>query len=124
LSDLSVAIADLPPALADRVTVAMATVDPERDTDEVLTAYLGSFFADGLPLRTADAAALRTAAEAFGVQWEIEAHEPGDTAYSVGHTAMTYVVDDTGTVRVEWPFGFETDAMTADLRLLLRKDTA
>lgn len=124
LSDLAVAIGDLPDALADRVTVVMVTVDPERDTDEVLGAYLGSFFDDGMALRTTDAAMLRTAADAFGVQWEIEAHEPGDMTYSVGHTAMTYIVDDTGTVRVEWPFGFDTASMTADLRLLLRKDSA
>lgn len=121
LSDISVALADLPDDLADRVTVAMTTVDPERDTAAVLSGYLDHFFDRSVPLRTEDATALARATEAFGVQFEVAEHEPGD-AYDVSHTAMTYVVDDRGTVVVEWPFGFETEAMTADLTLLLRKD--
>jgi protein SCO1/2 len=121
MSDLRVALEDLPDGLADRVTVAMATVDPERDTDEVLAGYLDHFFTDSLALRTDDPAALAAAAGVFGVQWEVEAHEPG-AAYSVGHTAVTYVVDDTGTVRVEWPFGLDHDAMTSDLTTLLREE--
>lgn len=122
MSDIRVALDDLSEGdaedLAERVTVAMVTVDPERDTDEVLTGYLGHFFEDGHALRTDDPAALQAAADAFGVQWEIEEHEPGAT-YAVGHTAITYVVDDTGTVVVEWPFGFETESMSSDLTTLL-----
>lgn len=121
MSDLRVALDDLPEGLADRVTVAMATVDPERDTDEVLTGYLDHFFTDSLALRTDDPAALAEAARVFGVQWEVEDHEPG-AAYSVGHTAVTYVIDDTGTVLVEWPFGLDHDAMTSDLTTLLREE--
>jgi protein SCO1/2 len=122
LSDISVALGDLPEDLADRITVAMTTVDPERDTDAVLAGYLDHFFDDSLALRTTDAAALQEATDAFGVQWEIEAHDPGE-AYDVGHTAVTYVIDDTGQVVVEWPFGFDSRSMTSDLTTLLRKDT-
>jgi protein SCO1/2 len=122
LSDISVALDDLPDDLAERVTVAMTTVDPERDTADVLTGYLDHFFDDGLALRTDDPAQLSAAAAAFGVQFEVAPHEDGD-AYDVSHTAMTYVVDDTGTVVVEWPFGFETESMTSDLTDLLRRDT-
>ena len=35
--------------------------------------------------------------------------------------AITYVVDDSGTVRVEWPFGFESEHMTTDLTALLTR---
>jgi protein SCO1/2 len=122
LSDISVALGDLPDDLADRVTVAMTTVDPERDTAEVLTGYLDHFFDDGLALRTDDPTELAAATEAFGVQFEVEEHAAGEP-YDVSHTAMTYVVDDTGAVVVEWPFGFETESMTSDLTHLLRKDT-
>lgn len=121
MSDLSVALDDLPDQLADRVTVAMVTVDPERDTDEVLSSYLGHFFDRSLPLRTADPAGLRAATSAFGVQVEIEEHAPGE-AYDVAHTAVTYVVDDRGVVVVEWPFGSEPASMTADLTTLLREE--
>jgi protein SCO1/2 len=122
MSDMRVAIEALPAEQAERVTVAMATVDPERDTDEVITSYISHFFDDGIALRTTDLAAFEAAAGAFGVQWEIEAHAAGVTDYDVGHSAVTYVVDDTGTVVDEWPFGLETDAMTSDLKTLLREE--
>jgi protein SCO1/2 len=122
LSDISVALGDLPDDLAERVTVAMVTVDPERDTDERLTQYLGFFFDRSLGLRTADPEELARAASAFGVQYEVEEHDATDTTYDVAHTAVTYIVDDTGTVLVEWPFGLETDAMASDLEILLTRD--
>jgi len=123
MSDLSIAVHDLPDELAERVTTVFATVDPDRDTADVLGEYLGHFFADGLTLRTEDADVLAAAATAFGVQYEVADHRPGDRTYEVAHTAVTYVVDDTGTVAVEWPFGFETTRMTADLRTLLEKES-
>lgn len=122
LSDISVALADLDAAVAERVTVAMVTVDPERDTDERLVSYLGHFFAEPMALRTTDPEALREAADAFGVQWEVEDHQPGDDRYDVAHTAITYVVDGTGAVVVEWPFGLEADAMASDLTILLTRN--
>lgn len=119
MSDVSVALADLPPEQAERVRVAMVTVDPERDTPEVLSEYLGWFFDRPLPLQAADTAALDAAADAFGVRYEVAEHAPGETSYEVSHSAVTYVVDDTGTVRVEWPFGFDTELMADDLASLL-----
>jgi protein SCO1 len=120
--DVRVALDDLPRRLADRVSVAMVTVDPERDTPEVLTNYLVHFFERSHALRTTDQAALAAAAGAFGVRWEVEPHHPG-TSYAVSHTAFTYVVDDTGQVIVEWPFGFDTQYMTSDLSTLLARRT-
>ncbi len=121
MSDISMALDDLPEALASRITVAMTTVDPERDTNEVLIEYLGHFFDHSMALRTTDPADLENATDAFGVTWEIETHSPGD-AYNVAHTAVTYVVDDTGTVVVEWPFGLGTKDMTSDLEILLDEE--
>lgn len=121
LSDISVALADLPDELASRVTVALVTVDPARDTDARLVEYLGFFFDRAMALRTTDAGVLNAAAAAFGVRFEVEDHAVGDLEYDVAHTAITYVVADTGAVLVEWPFGFEADAMTSDLRILLER---
>lgn len=123
MSDISVALGDLPAAEADRVTVAMVTVDPERDTGEVLGGYLDSFFDRRLALRTEDPDQLEAATEAFGVRFEVEDHGPEDRTYDVAHSAVTYVVDDTGTVAVEWPFGFDSRDMTSDLTTLLQEET-
>lgn len=122
LSDLSVAVNDLPAELADRVTVAFVTVDPERDTPDVLAGYVGAFFADdGVGLHAVDDRALTAATKAFGVQFSVAEHQPGDAEYAVAHTAVTYVIDDTGTVVVEWPFGAATDDMASDLKTLLSR---
>jgi len=122
MSDIRVAIEDLDAELARRVTVAMATVDPERDQPDTLTGYLGHFFDRSAALRSEDAGALAAAARAFGVQYEVQDHVPGAAIYDVAHSAFTYVVDDTGTVVVEWPFGFESSHMTADLTTLLTEE--
>jgi protein SCO1/2 len=123
MSDISVAVNDLPADVAERVTVGMVTVDPERDTADLLDRYLAHFFDRRLALRTDDPGALADAAAAFGVVYEVEAHDPG-AYYAVAHSALTYVIDDSGTVAVEWPFGFDSRDMTADLKTLLAEDPA
>lgn len=121
MSDLQVAIGDLDAARAARVQVAMATVDPERDSRDLLRQYIAHFFSDGHALRTDDPTVQVSVQQTFGVAVEIAPHQPGED-YEVGHTAVAYVVDDTGRVAVEWPFGMKPDAMTADLKLLLATD--
>jgi protein SCO1/2 len=122
MSDIRVALEDLPTDVAERVTVAMVTLDPDRDTAAVLTGYLGHFFDTGLALRTTDPVGLQTATDAFGVQWEVEQHEPGEP-YAVSHSAVTYVVDHSGTVVDELPFGIDVDAIAQDLDMLLKEET-
>lgn len=122
MSDPSVALEDLPDDLVDRVTVALVTLDPGRDTADVLTGYLAHFFDHSLALRTEDPAALAAAADEFGVQWAVEEHAPGES-YDVAHSAITYVVDDTGTVIDELPFGMAADDIAHDLSTLLQEDT-
>lgn len=123
MSDISVALNDLPADQAERVTVGMVSVDPDRDTPDVLTAYLGHFFDRSMSLRTEDPDALAAAAKAFGVRYEVADHEPGADEYEVSHTGVTYVVDDSGTVVVEWPFGFGSDDMVADLKAILERSS-
>lgn len=121
LSDLSVAVNDLPEAMAERVRLVMVSVDPESDTAEILTGYVGHFLDRNAALRTDDPVELKAAADAFGVEFEVEAHEPGET-YEVGHSAITYVVDDTGAVVVEWIFGADSNDMSQDLKTLLSEE--
>jgi len=105
MADIRRAKGEVDPELASRATVAFVTVDPERDDGERIRSYLDHFFDGYLALTAPDAEALRQAAERLGVRWEIEPHEPGDERYDVAHTSITYVIDDTGTVVRELPFG-------------------
>ncbi|MEX1281112.1 MAG: SCO family protein [Acidimicrobiia bacterium] len=102
---------------ADRVSVAMATVDPGRDTGEVVTGYLHSFVPDGHPLRTDDDAELAAAAEAFGASYEVTTADDG--RIDVAHTGFLYAVDDEGRLALTWPFGIAWQDIQTDLELLL-----
>ncbi len=106
----------------DDVEVAFATIDPERDTPEVMNAYLGSFVkSGGHPLRTTDAEQLLEVQDAFQISSKVEKQPDGTV--EVAHTARSFVIDDTGRVVVEWTFGTSSDAMAADLELLLDQQT-
>lgn len=123
LSDIGRAVQKLPAADRDRVDVAMATVDPDRDTGAVLTSYLDTFVkGGGIALRADDPAQQQAAQDAFRV---VAKRIPeGADNYTFEHTAVTYVVDDTGTVVDEWPFGTSPDAMARDLGILLGRSDA
>lgn len=125
-SDIRVGLRELSPEQQKRVEVAFVTVDPDRDTPVVMGGYLDNFFEEmpnirTVALRSEDLSQLQATADTFGVQYEIEDHEPGSKRYEVAHTAVTFVVDDTGKVLVEWPFGFQGVDMGADLKILLAK---
>ena len=102
----------------DRIDVAMVTVDPERDTAEVLNGYLSSFSDTYHALVPASDDELRAAEAAFLASSTIITNDQGQI--EVGHSATAYVVDSTGTVRVEWPFGIDKGAMVNDFRILLK----
>jgi len=117
LSDVQAALEQLGDQ-GDLVDVAFVTVDPDRDQGEQLTGYIG-FFTNGRghALRTDDPELLAQAAEAFGVQYEVEVSDDGDV--EVGHTAHLYAVDDQGRMLITWPFGVPADALANDIAYLL-----
>jgi protein SCO1/2 len=120
MADVGRAIRGLPTDLGRRVDVAMVTLDPERDTPDRLAQFLAYFFVRSHGLRTTDAHQLADAAAAFEVRWEVEPHQAGEP-YKLSHTAVTYAVDDTGTVLVEWPFGTNFELIKSDLAILLER---
>lgn len=111
------AIRDLGPD-ANRVDVAMVTVDPARDTPEALSTYLAHFFTSYHALRTTDPAALAQVEKPFGVRAEIEG-DPSSGSYGVSHTATVFAVNQDGKIVVEWPFGIQSAQVAGDLRILL-----
>lgn len=108
----------------ERVSVAMVTVDPERDFVDkpelcdgiVLACYVRSFVDDAHALGTDDPDALAEAATAFGVSYNVLKN--GDEVV-VEHSTRLYAVDDQGRMVVTWPFGTTVDDLTSDLRILL-----
>jgi protein SCO1/2 len=115
LSGLRQALRDLGDDAA-RVDLAMVTIDPARDTDDVLTGYVQSFVDGAHALRTDDDTALRAAADAFGASYLVTTAADGKV--EVAHSGAMYVVDPSGTVTLTWPFGVSSDDIRGDLAQL------
>jgi protein SCO1/2 len=118
MADLRVALEELPERDAERVRVAMITVDPARDTGETLTRYLRTFFPEGHALRTSDEDLLRRVAERFGATFDVSSGPDG--RIEVSHTAFLYAVDGGGRLLLQWPFRTAPDLLRDDLSALLQ----
>lgn len=103
---------------AERVQVLFVTLDPERDTQELLAAYVPNFDARFLGLR-GDLAATEKVAKEFKVFYQ---KVPGKTAdsYTMDHTAGSYVFDREGRIRVFLRNGQGTEPIVHDLKILLK----
>jgi protein SCO1/2 len=104
---------------ASSVDVAMITIDPDRDSGELLTNYVQGFIPGSHSLRTEDQTQLQSVAEGFGASYSVTKSAAG--AVEVSHSGNLYVVDPAGTVVLEWPFGLKADAIATDLEILLGK---
>jgi protein SCO1/2 len=105
---------------AEKLTVAMVTVDPDRDTGPLLDAYITGFFRDqARGLRTDDYAALREVEKAFNASSSVS--QWGDGTVKVTHTGTTSIVDDTGTVVDQFLFGMTSAEMQNDLEYLFAR---
>jgi len=103
---------------ADRVQVLFATVDPDRDSAELLSKYVPAFDPRFLGL-FGDAAATERTAKEFKIIYQ---KQPGNTAgaYTVDHSAGTFVFDPQGRIRLYVSYGRGPDVFAHDIALLLR----
>jgi protein SCO1/2 len=101
----------------DRLQVLFVTVDPERDTPELLAKYVPAFDPSFLGLY-GDAEAIARTAKEFRVFYQkVPGTSPG--SYSVDHTVAAYVYDPAGRLRLYVKHGQGADALVHDVRLLL-----
>jgi protein SCO1/2 len=106
----------------ERLQGVFVSVDPQRDTPEILKAYMASFDPGFVALRGTPEQT-QAAARNFKVFY---AQVPGKTeaSYTVDHTAGTYVFDAQGKVRLFVRYGSGAEALTHDLKLLLAENPA
>jgi len=97
------------------------TVDPERDTPEVLKAYMANFDPSFLALRPASPEQLAALAKDFKMYYKrVEGRTA--TSYSMDHSAGSYIYDTKGRLRLYTRYGSGVPALTADVRALLKQD--
>ena len=104
-------------AQADKVQVLFVTVDPERDTPQLLAQYVPAFDARFLGM-SGDLAATAAMAKEFKIFYM---KQPGKTpdSYTMDHTAGSYVFDPQGRIRLFIRHGQGAEPIAHDLKLLL-----
>jgi len=102
----------------DKLQVVFVTVDPARDTPEVMKAYMGAFDPSFVALiPTPDQ--LAAVAKDFKVYFKkVDGKTP--TSYSMDHSAASFVYDPQGRLRLYARYGAGVAPMVADLKTLLK----
>jgi protein SCO1/2 len=90
-------------------------VDPERDTPALLREYMAAFNPSFLAL-TGSAEQIQATANEFRVYFK---KVPTGSSYTMDHTALTYLFDRQGRIRVALRHEQTVDDYTADIRQLL-----
>jgi len=117
LSDL-VQVKQLLGADGSKLQAIFITLDPERDSADVLKAYTANFDPEFLALIPTNEQ-LPDLARHFKIFYrKNEGKTPG--SYTLDHSAGSYVFDPQGRVRLYTRQGIKADALAEDLRLLLR----
>ena len=110
------------PRETNHVQVVFVSVDPDRDTPERVASYVSAFDSSFIGL-SGKLDSLTPIWKAYGVY--VEKHQ-SDSAmgYEVDHTAVVYVIDKDGNLRVTYPFGETADDMVQDVNYLISETHA
>ena len=109
----------LGPEAAQRVQLLFVTVDPERDTPELLREYMAAFDPSFMAL-TGSPEQIKATADAFRAYFR---KVPTGSTYTMDHTALTYLFDPAGKVRVALRHEQSAAEFAADVQRVLN-DTA
>ena len=102
----------------DKLQGIFITVDPERDTPELLKAYMVNFDPTFLALRPT-LAQLPQVTKDFKVYYKkVDGQSPG--SYTMDHSAGSYVFDGKGRIRLYNRYGAGAEVLASDIRLLLK----
>lgn len=102
---------------ADRLDVVFVTIDPERDTADIMGKYVAHFDATFKGL-TGTPAEIAAAAQPYNVKYEKKASTPA-VGYVMNHTAYIYLIDPQFRLRVTYPFGVKSEEIARDLQYLM-----
>ena len=103
----------------DRLQGIFISVDPERDTLEMLKAYMANFDPGFLALRPTPEE-LPALTKNFKIYYKkVDGTTP--TSYTMDHSAGSYVYDPQGRLRIYHRYGSGAEALTQDVRTLLKE---
>lgn len=100
---------------AGRVQAIFVTIDPERDTAEVLAEYVANFH-PGIVGLTGTAEQVRAIAEAYGVGYQKVASPEAGGDYLMNHSAAIDLMDPEGNYLASFPYMVPAAQLTAVIR--------
>ncbi len=104
----------------ERLQAIFVSVDPERDTAEVLKAYVENFDASFIALRPASTEQLAATAKEYKVYYKrVDGRTP--TSYTMDHSAGSYIYDTRGQLRLYSRYGMGAKALAGDIEQLLKQ---
>jgi protein SCO1/2 len=103
-----------------RLQGVFITVDPDRDTPDVLKAYMANFDPTFLALRPSSPEQLAALTKDFKAYYKkVDGRTP--TSYTMDHSAGSYVYDTKGRIRLFTRYGSGAKALAGDIRQLLQQ---
>ncbi len=113
-------------ATGARVQVVFVTIDPERDTPDIMQKYVGHFdqqFDHKFKGLSGTPVQIEAAAKPYNVKYEKK--ETGSAGgYSMAHTAEVYLIDPQFNWRMTFPFGVKAEEIAADLQYFMQNPEA
>ena len=113
-------------ANGDRVQVVFVTIDPERDTPDIMQKYVSHFdqpFPQKFKGLSGTPAEIAAAAKPYNVNYEKKETGSAD-GYSMGHTAEVHLIDPQFNWRMTFPFGVKAEEIASDLQYLMQQPEA
>ena len=121
LYDLNLVSEQMPPRrdhAEPRHRVVFVSVDPERDTPEVLARYVAHFNPDFTGVSGSQEQLTALSAQ-LGIAYQVEEHEPGAERYGVVHSSSVVLTDPAGRLRGAFTAPLDAAAMARDLATLI-----
>ncbi len=113
LNTIAEALEQLPLAQRDAIVPVLVTVDPERDTPEILKEYVAAFGPQFKGL-TGSPEQVQAALKAWRV-YSRKAEPQPDGSYLVDHSTFTYLMDPAGAYASHFSHGITADEMAKRL---------
>ncbi len=115
-----VAVKKMLGADGDKLQALFVTIDPARDTPDMLKAYMANFDPSFVGLRADTPEQLAAIAKDYKVYYKkVEGKTP--TSYTMDHSAGSYIYDTQGRLRLYSRYGSDVTALAGDIKLLLQQ---
>ncbi len=118
LQVIAASLDSLPPKERGEIVPVFITLDPERDTPQVMAAYVKNFSPDFIGL-TGSPEAIAAAAKAYRIVFSKFQQDKTSSDYAIDHSALVYLMDKNGDYVTHFGFGTPSSKITETLRRYL-----